>query len=286
MSLPDLTLSDAPIAIIAGSGGLPVAVARSARASGRKVFVAVLSGSGDASSFGDFDHAEFGLGQLGALLKSLKARQIVEAAFIGGVVRPGLMDIKPDFGLVRHWHTIAQAFKKGDDGLLTAVVDLLEAQGCRVVSALDLAPALAAQHPGPLGSINPSSHARAEIEQGLRVIEALSPFDVGQCVVVSDGRPVAIEGVEGTDGLLRRVAELRRLGRLKRETGGGVLVKAPKHGQNMRIDIPTIGLGTIQNAADAGLQGIAITSGKVLIADREDTIALADQLGLFLEAVA
>ena len=290
MSLPGQSppapgLSLAPIAIIAGSGGLAVTVAQSARAAGRQVFVAVLSGSGEASSFSDFDHAEFGLGQLGGLLKSLKSRHISEAAFIGGVIRPGLMDIKPDYGLVKHWYTITQAFKKGDDGLLTAVVDLLEAQGCKVVSALDLAPDLTAQGAGQLGSIAPSSHARTEIEQGLRVIEALSPFDVGQCVVVSDGRPVAIEGAEGTDGLLWRVAELRRLGRLKRETGGGVLVKAPKRGQNMRIDIPTIGPGTVQHAADAGLQGIAITAGKVLMADRHDMIMLADRLGLFVEAV-
>jgi hypothetical protein len=151
-------------------------------------------------------------------------------------------------------------------------------------SALDLAPDLSIANPGPVGARQPEGAARGEIDLGLELIAALSPFDVGQCVVVSDGRPVAIEGAEGTDAMLARVAEMRRNGRLKRETGGGVLVKAPKRGQNMRIDIPTIGPETVRRAAEAGLQGIAITVGEVIVADRQETIALADARGLFIEA--
>jgi DUF1009 family protein len=152
------------------------------------------------------------------------------------------------------------------------------------VSALDLAPDLSIGNPGPVGARQPEGAARGEIDLGLELIAALSPFDVGQCVVVSDGRPVAIEGAEGTDAMLARVAEMRRNGRLKRETGGGVLIKAPKRGQNMRIDIPTIGPETVRRAAEAGLQGIAITVGEVIVADRQETIALADACGLFIEA--
>jgi DUF1009 family protein len=95
---------------------------------------------------------------------------------------------------------------------------------------------------------------------------------------------VAIEGAEGTDAMLARVAEMRRNGRLGRDTGGGVLVKAPKQGQSMRIDIPTIGPTTVRNAAAAGLQGIAISVGSVLVAEREAAVKLADELGLFIEA--
>jgi DUF1009 family protein len=200
------------------------------------------------------------------------------------VVRPGITDIRPDMGLIRHWQTITAAFRKGDDGLLSVVVDILEAHGFRVVSALDLAPDLSIGNPGPVGARQPEGAARGEIDLGLELIAALSPFDVGQCVVVSDGRPVAIEGAEGTDAMLARVAEMRRNGRLKRETGGGVLIKAPKRGQNMRIDIPTIGPETVRRAAEAGLQGIAITVGEVIVADRQETIALADACGLFIEA--
>jgi hypothetical protein len=273
-----------PVAIIAGSGTLPLHVAASARRAGHAVFVALLAGSADAADYDGFDHQTFGLGQFGALSKALTSRGILKAAFIGAVVRPGITDIRPDMGLIRHWQTITAAFRKGDDGLLSAVVDILEAHGVRVVSALDLAPDLAIGQPGPIGLREPDAVARGEIDLGLDLIAALSPFDVGQCVVVSDGRPVAIEGAEGTDAMLERVAEMRRNGRLKRETGGGVLIKAPKRGQNMRIDIPTIGPQTVRRATEAGLQGIAITVGEVIVADREETIALADANGLFIEA--
>jgi len=273
-----------PLAIIAGSGALPIHVANAARAAGRPVFVAALAGSANPSEFAGHDCQAFGLGQLGGLIKAIEARGMREATFIGGVVRPGLMDIKPDFGLIKHWSAVAAAFSKGDDGLLSAIIGILEGQGLTVVSALEIAPDLAIIRPGLVGSVRPNEHAAAEIALGLGLIEALSPFDVGQCVVISDGRPVAIEGAEGTDAMLLRVAEMRKTGRLRRETGGGVLVKTPKRGQNMRIDIPAIGPRTVRNAADAGLQGIAISVGRVLIADQAETIALADRLGLFIEA--
>ncbi len=281
---PPRPIKPGPVAIIAGSGTLPLHVAASAERAGHAVFVALLAGSADAADYAGFDHQTFGLGQFGALSKALTSRGILDAAFIGAVVRPGITDIRPDMGLIRHWQTITAAFRKGDDGLLSAVVDILEAHGVRVVSALDLAPDLSITNPGPVGARQPEGAARGEIDLGLELIAALSPFDVGQCVVVSDGRPVAIEGAEGTDAMLARVAEMRRNGRLKRETGGGVLIKAPKRGQNMRIDIPTIGPETVRRAAEAGLQGIAITVGEVIVADREKTIALADASGLFIEA--
>jgi DUF1009 family protein len=276
--------ASAPIGIVAGAGSLPLHVAASAARSGRAVFVAALSGSARREDFASFDCEAFGLGQLGGLLNAFQCRGVTEAAFIGAVVRPGLRDIKPDFGLVKHWSSLVGAFRKGDDGLLSAIIGIVEGQGVRVVSALDLAPDLAVLEAGRLGRVVPNPDAEDEINVGLNLIAALSPFDVGQCVVVSDGRPVAIEGAEGTDAMLARVAEMRRNGRLSRDTGGGVLVKAPKQGQSMRIDIPTIGPTTVRNAAAAGLQGIAISVGSVLVAEREAAVKLADELGLFIEA--
>jgi DUF1009 family protein len=274
------------VAVIAGSGTLPLHVASSARAAGREVFIAALSGSANPSDFHGFDCRSFGLGQLGGLIKALRARGVSQASFIGAVVRPGLMDIRPDFGLIKHWSALSDAFGKGDDGLLSAIIGIVEAQGISVISALTLAPDLAIGQPGLIGAVKPNAHAVSEIRLGFELIEALSRFDVGQCVVVSDGRPVAIEGAEGTDAMLERVTEMRRIGRLRRETGGGVLVKTPKRGQSLRIDIPAIGPQTVRNAAAAGLQGIAISVGTVLVAERAEAIRLADELGLFIEAVS
>lgn len=274
------------VAIIAGSGTLPLHVASSAHAAGIKVFIAALAGSAKAEDFSAFECESFGLGQFGALFKALHGRNITHAAFIGGVIRPGFKDIKPDFGLLKHLGAMPMAFKRGDDGLLSAIVAVIEAEGIRVISALEIAPDLALNSPGVITSIKPTHDAEMEIVLGLRLIATLSEFDVGQCVVVSDGRPVAIEGAEGTDAMLARVREMRASGRLKRETGGGVLIKTPKRGQNMRVDIPTIGPATVRHAAEAGLQGIAISVGTVLLAERTATVELANQLGLFIEARA
>lgn len=272
------------IAIIAGSGSLPIHVATSARETGDAVFVAALAGSANREDFSDFDCELFGLGQFGALFKACHARKVTHAALIGGVVRPGLKDIKPDFGLIKHLPSLPGAFKKGDDGLLSAIISIIEAEGIKVISALEIAPDMTLKTPGVITMAKPNADAEHEIALGLKLIETLSSFDVGQCVVVSDGRPVAIEGAEGTDAMLFRVAEMRRSGRLKRDTGGGVLIKTPKRGQNMRVDIPTIGPATVQHAADAGLQGIAISIGDVLVAERSAAVALANKLGLFIEA--
>jgi hypothetical protein len=276
-------VSGAPLAIIAGSGSIPVEVAEAARAAGRRVFAALLSGAARAEDFAAFDSQTFGLGQFGALKTAFEGRGIAEVVFIGGLVRPGLADIKPDFGAVRHIGAVIEAFRKGDDGLLSGILAIFESQGFRIVDPLAVAPALGADRTGPLGRVKARGEAGAEIAEGLAVIKALSPFDVGQAVVVESGRPVAIEGAEGTDGLLARVAEMRRSGRLQRD-GGGVLVKAPKLGQDMRVDRPTIGPATIRAVAEAGLKGIGVVMNGVLIAEKAKTLALADELGVFIEA--
>lgn len=271
------------ICIIAGSGQLPIQVAASARAAGRPVFVAALRGHASPQDFPELEVESFGLGQLGGLIRALRLRGIGEACLIGGVIRPGLGDISPDFGLVRYLPTLAAAFGKGDDGLLTGVIRILESEGLTIRSALDIAPDVVGREPGPLGSRRVSKADGEAIAMGLAVLEALSPFDVGQAVVIAEGRPVAIEGAEGTDGLLRRVADMRASGRLGRRTGG-VLVKAPKTGQDMRVDVPTIGPDTVRKAQEAALAGVAIAAGRVLIAEKADTVRLADELGLFIEA--
>ncbi len=223
-------MSGAPLGVIAGSGAAAVEVANAARAAGREVFVAALSGSASLDDFTGLEGAVFGVGQFGALCASLRERRISDVLFIGGVVRPGVADVKPDFGMLKHWRKVLDAFRKGDDGLLSGIIAIFESEGFRVLDPLGVAPALAAERPGPLGRHRAKPDAIAEMEEARAVIRALSPFDVGQAVIVADGRPVAIEGAEGTDGLLARVAEMRRMGRLPRD-GGGVLVKAPRTGR-------------------------------------------------------
>jgi DUF1009 family protein len=132
---------------------------------------------------------------------------------------------------------------------------------------------------GVLGRHRPDDAAAEDIERGRAVLEAMSAADVGQAVVVQQGMVLGVEAIEGTDALIDRCAGLRR------EGPGGVLVKLPKHGQETRTDLPTIGPETVSRAAAAGLRGIAVAAGATIIVRRQDVVDAADAAGLFLVAI-
>jgi DUF1009 family protein len=141
----------------------------------------------------------------------------------------------------------------------------------------------------PEGAITravPDGSALADIARGRGVLEALGPFDIGQAAIVIDGHVVAVEDIEGTDGLLVRVARLRAEGRIRAKAGRGVLVKAPKSGQDLRFDLPTIGSRTIEGAAAAGIAGVAVIAGNTLAAEPQALIEAADAKQLFVVGLA
>ena len=176
-------------------------------------------------------------------------------------------------------------FRGGDDHLLSGVGRILEQGGFRMVGIKDVAPDLLM----PEGCITrawPSDNSKTDIERGRAVLTALGPFDIGQAVVVIDGHVVAVEDIEGTDGLLVRVARLREAGRIRAKSGRGVLVKAPKNGQDLRFDLPTVGAKTIEGAAKAELAGIAVIAGHTIAADSQTMIEVADKAGLFIQGLS
>jgi DUF1009 family protein len=161
----------------------------------------------------------------------------------------------------------------------------MEGKGFRIVGAHEVAPGLVAS-PGPLtrGGIPP--RAAIDAAAALRAAHAIGLLDAGQAAVAVSGRAVALEGVEGTDGMLRRVAELRERRRIARQRQTGVLAKCAKPQQDLRVDMPTIGPRTVELAAAAGLAGIVIEAGRVMVADRAATLAAAEAAGLFIVAEA
>ncbi|HEX8828145.1 MAG TPA: LpxI family protein, partial [Xanthobacteraceae bacterium] len=168
--------------------------------------------------------------------------------------------------------------------LLSGVAGVAESGGLRVVGVKDVAPELFVPE-GVLGRHRPSERDRDDIGRALKVVAALGPFDVGQAAVVANGNVLAVEAAEGTDHMLGRIAELRRLGRVTSPSGLGVLVKAPKPGQDRRFDLPSIGPRTIENVARAGLAGIAVAAGSTMIAEPEQVIATADRERVFVVGV-
>ncbi len=276
----DIELSPT-VGIISGNGVLPFSVAGLLKARGIDPYLFAIRGFCDPVRVADFPHHWIALGQVGRLTRLLKSEGCRDVVFIGGLVRPALSEIRLDWGTLRAIPVIAAALRGGDDHLLTGISGIFERQGLRVVGIKDVAPELLM----PEGSITrrtPDAEALADITKGRELMQAISPFDVGQAVVVIDGHVVAVEDIEGTDGLLARVARLRSEKRIRAKPGHGVLVKMPKVQQDLRFDLPTLGPKTIDGVIAAGLSGIGIVAGHTLVAEADVMTAKADQAGVFV----
>jgi DUF1009 family protein len=272
-----------PLVVIAGSGDYPVQLARIVTGNGERPYIAALEGAADPAAFGDAaDVRTYRLGQLGSLLEELRRRRIADIVMLGALPRPSFGSLRPEVSTLKYMPHFAKAFLGGDDHLLRGVVRFFELQGFRVHGPAQIAPEMTAPR-GALGSRQASPEQRTELERGFALLAALSPFDVGQAAILADHRVVAIEAAEGTDAMIRRVADLTARGRLKIGKGDGFLVKVPKSGQDLRVDMPAIGPATLRNIAEAGLSGIGIRAGAVLVGDRAVLGRQADQLGLFVE---
>lgn len=269
------------VAVIAGSGVLPFAVADALRARGVRPVLFAIRGFCDPARVASLPHHWVALGQFGRLTRLMRAEGCRDVMFIGALVRPALSEIRLDLGTLRALPTIAAALRGGDDHLLSGIGRLFEQRGFRLLGIKDVAPELLMPE-GSITKVAPDADAGADIARGRDLIRALSPFDVGQAVVVIDGHVIGVEGIEGTDALLERVRQLRREGRIRAKAGRGVLVKSPKATQDLRFDLPTLGPVTIDGVVAAGLAGIGIAAGHTLVADMEATAAKANRAGLFV----
>ena len=270
-----------PIGLIAAGGVMPFAVADSLVARGINPVLFALQGACDPVAVKRFRHHWISVGQLGRAIRLFRAENCRDLVFIGTLVRPALSEIRLDWGTLRAMGRLWAAFRGGDDHLLSGIGRILEQDGFRMVGINDVAPDLLMPQ-GCLTRKAPDDNAAADIAMGRDVLRALSPFDIGQAAVVIDGHVIGMEDIEGTDGLLARVARLRQEGRIRARTGRGVLVKAPKSGQDLRFDLPTIGPRTIEGVHAAGLAGIAIVAGNTIVVEPQLMIEAADRAGVFV----
>jgi hypothetical protein len=273
--------ASSPIGVIAAGGVMPFAVADSLIARGMTPVLFALKGACDPAGVARFRHHWISVGQIGRAMKLFRAENCRDLVFIGTLVRPALSEIRLDWGTLRVIGRVWAAFRGGDDHLLSGVGRILEQDGFRMVGIRDVAPELLVPE-GCLTRAAPDENAAADIAKGRDVLRALSPFDIGQAAVVIDGHVVGVEDIEGTDGLLARVARLRGEGRIRAKAARGVLVKAPKSGQDLRFDLPTIGPLTIEGAAAAKLAGVAIVAGNTIVVEPQAMIEAADAAGLFV----
>jgi UDP-2,3-diacylglucosamine hydrolase len=276
-------MSAPKVGVIAGGGALPVRLAEACRLTGRPYFIARIAGMAD-SVLNDHPGAEFGLGEMGARFKALKAAGVQAVALVGMVKRPDFAALKLDARAALMLPRVLAAAKQGDDAILRVIVDECEREGFTVIGAEAIAADLLAPK-GVLAGAAPDAAAQTDIEKGMNVAAELGRFDIAQGCVVCDGFVLAVEAAEGTDAMLTRVAELPQAGRGTLATRRGVLVKRAKPIQDRRVDLPVIGIDTVAGAARAGLAGIAVEAGACLILDREAVMAAALGAGLFVVGV-
>jgi DUF1009 family protein len=268
------------LGIIAGGGELPIAVAQCVADSNKPVFVAAFTGIAD-QALERFDHEWLSLGETGRTFSALRQHNCSDIVFAGRVSRPKWSELKLDAKAVMTLPRVLAAARQGDDALLRSFVQIFEAEGFRVVSVAEAAPGLVAQE-GIYGRASPSPDNWEDISAAARVVRALGQFDVGQAAVVCDGLVLAVEAAEGTDAMIARVLTLPEHIRGIPGKRRGVLVKARKPTQDGRTDLPVIGVQTIENAAAAGLAGVAVEAGSALIVNRPAVVQAADRLGVFV----
>jgi DUF1009 family protein len=284
MSAAPASSEDAPLALICGGGSLPLAVADFVSARGRQVLLFPLQGIARPEDYAQRPHTWVRIAKFGTFARAARAAGCHEMVLIGSLVRPAFWQIRFDLTTLKLLPRIAAAFRGGDDHLLSSGARLIEEQGFRVLGAHEVAPEILVPA-GVLASVQPSEGERADIALGFDYLRATGPFDVGQAVVVAGRHVLAVEAAEGTDQMLERIAALRASGRIRASTVGGVLVKAPKRGQDRRFDLPSIGPQTVEGIVRAGLAGIAVTAGETIVAEPERLVQAADRAKVFVVCV-
>lgn len=266
------------LGIFAGGGDLPRLIFKTLKEQKKDYIILALEGLTPKDIVKNHPHVWLKPGAVSALFKTMKAEKISSVIFAGAMLRPNLKSVRPDLRGLKIIAKFATRKSQGDDALLRLLQEEIESEGFPVIGIQTILKDVLVG-PGLLTKTKPNKQSLADIEIGKNVLNHLSDLDIGQSVIVQDGRVLGLEAAEGTDALIQRSASLHRKGQ------GGVLVKLKKKGQSDRFDLPTIGPQTIELAAKNGLSGIAVSAHSTIILNSEKTIKLANTKGLFLQVV-
>ena len=260
--------------MIAGSGMMPTEIIRYCAARQKEIFVIGLESFASEANIGEAPHDFARMGEVGKILKAFQKNGVQDIVLAGGIKRPSFKEMIPDWEGMKIVTRLAVK-KMSDDKLFRAVIDEIEKYGFKVVGIEEVVPEMLFAE-GLYGKTKPSSDDMDDIERGVVVAKALGAVDVGQAVVVQEGMVLAVEAIEGTDMMLSRAAAVKKEGKAP------VMVKVLKPGQDLRVDLPAIGLQTIEQLKKYGIKGIAVEAGGILLIEREKVIKMADEAGIFI----
>lgn len=262
------------LGIVAGGGALPRRLLEYCEEQGTRPFLIGFEGQTDPALLEGHDHILSRLGAAGEIVKTLKERGIADLVLVGSIRRPHLKELRPDLYTASFFARIGIGLL-GDDSLLKAIRTLLEKEGFRLHGIQEIMEKLLMPE-GLLGKVKPNRAQYSDMVEGFRISRVIGDLDIGQSAIIQDGVVLGVEGVEGTDELIRRCAEYRRT------KTGGILVKTCKPNQDRKLDMPTIGPDTVRVCAALGYEGIAVEAGAALVVDMQDLVREADEAGLFV----
>jgi UDP-2,3-diacylglucosamine hydrolase len=266
--------------IIAGSGNLPKEIISQCRNNNINLFVIAIRGISDEECIFNAN-GEIALGEIGKCIKLFKNNGVKKIAFAGYVKRPDFANLGFDTHGMMLLPKLLAAAKSGDDAIMRVILDDFEKNGLDIIGPEMLLQNLLAPF-GTLTTNEPNETAWEDIKKAAKIINKTSEFDIGQAVVVAEGIVLALEAQEGTDAMINRINQLPIHLRGDKNCRKGILLKATKAIQDKRIDLPVIGLTTLENANKANLCGIAVEASGALISHKKDLIERANQYGMFI----
>ena len=278
-----MALENNPLAIVAGEGDLPRLLAEHCASTGREYIIILFAGFLPAwVENRPIFKANFE--KPSRMFKMLEEGGFRHVTFAGAMQRPQLKWTKFDLKFLSFAPKLIPAMKSGDDVTLRAITAIFEAEGIQVIGVHDVLEKLLV--PSGIQTVTKMTKVDwGDVQRGMDIAQALGRMDVGQGVVMADGICLGVESIQGTDAMLSFVGQTGDRFRLHPKGAKGVLCKVPKPGQDWRVDLPSIGAATMISAANAGLAGVAVQAGGVLVLGLEETVAKADELGLFLVGV-
>ncbi|MDD9798631.1 MAG: UDP-2,3-diacylglucosamine diphosphatase LpxI [Alphaproteobacteria bacterium] len=269
------------LGLIAGSGVLPKMLLEAAQTQNYHVFTAGIKKAVEPDFPTD---KQFRVEQLAHAADYFLANDCKQIVIIGGMTRPNLLTLRPDKGGLKVLRRILATPKRGDNVLFVEIIRYFTERGLEIIAPESILGKLAAPQ-GLLTKREPTAEQKQDMARAIQVTRQIGQLDIGQSSVVCRGQVLAVEGAEGTDEMLRRIANMAESLRGTPKARCGVLVKFPKPKQDRRIDLPALGVTSVELAAAAGLAGIVFEAGGALINELPLCIEQADKAGLFLLGV-
>jgi len=265
------------LGIIAGDGFLPKHVFDSCKKNKIPVVVIGLENETNFALFSEKEIIRFHPHKISKIIRKLKDEGVSHISLAGKVKRADLGRLLLD---LKGAKLFAKIMKGGlaDNCILTTIIKFLEKEGFEVIAPEAIASDIILSK-GAITKSKPNKTALEDIKKGLKVLKGIAGYDVGQALVIQNGLVLGVEAAEGTDELLRRCGEI------KQEGDGPILIKVCKPEQERRVDLPCIGLNTVENALRYGFQGIAAESGAALVLEQDKTMKLADKNKFFIQGI-